>query len=262
MIKEANDYTLGQLRIVMVSTTEAGNIGAAARAMKNMCLSQLYLVSPKNFPSAVATARASGADDILQNAVVCTTLQEAIADCHLAIGTSVRERSIKWQQVNVIEACKMIENTLKTSQHFEDFPQDMPKIAVVFGTENSGLSNEELELCQVRMTIPGNPAYLSLNVAQAVQIFAYQLYIYHQQNLGKSSKSQKILKNPSPATVAELEHFYKHLEQALITLNYMDSNRPNELLIRRLRKLFSRTQLQKDELAILRGILNKISPYR
>ena len=254
MNKEIN-YTLCRVKIVMVNTTEAGNIGATARALKNMCLSQLCLVNPTNFPSVTATARASSASDILKNCVVCQSLAQAVSDCHLVIGASARQRSIQWKQVDVIEACQMIKEVITSNQNLELTNQ--LQVAVVFGTENSGLTNAELDLCQVLMSIPGNPNYFSLNVAQAVQVFSYQLYIEFTRG------NQTPLPNKKPlANMDELAYFYQHLEQVLIDIDYMDKKRPNELLMRRLRKLFHRVSLQKDEVAIFRGILNKISQYK
>ena len=245
---EAN-YTLtnfNKVRIVMVNTTEPGNIGAAARAMKNMMLSQLYLVSPSNFPSAVATARASGADDILSNARVCTTLEEALNGVKLVVGASARQRNIKWRQLDVIDTCSQIQSSLVSSD--ED-------VAVVFGTENSGLTNEELDLCSILMTIPGNPKYFSLNVASAIQVFAYQNFI--------SSIDGKFDNTPKDiASFEDLNSFYKHLEQVLEHINYFDSKKPKSLLMRRMRRLFGRSEPEKEEVAILRGILNKINPYQ
>ena len=245
---EAN-YTLtnfNKVRIVMVNTTEPGNIGAAARAMKNMMLSQLYLVSPSNFPSAVATARASGADDILSNARVCSTLEEALNGVKLVVGASARQRNIKWRQLDVIDTCSQIQSSLVSSD--ED-------VAVVFGTENSGLTNEELDLCSILMTIPGNPKYFSLNVASAIQVFAYQNFISTID--GKFDNTPKDI-----ASFEDLNSFYKHLEQVLEHINYFDSKKPKSLLMRRMRRLFGRSEPEKDEVAILRGILNKINPYQ
>ena len=245
---EAN-YTLtnfNKVRIVMVNTTEPGNIGAAARAMKNMMLSQLYLVSPSNFPSAVATARASGADDILSNARVCSTLEEALNGVKLVVGASARQRNIKWRQLDVIDTCSQIQSSLVSND--ED-------VAVVFGTENSGLTNEELDLCSILMTIPGNPKYFSLNVASAIQVFAYQNFI--------SSIDGKFDNTPKDiASFEDLNSFYNHLEQVLEHINYFDSKKPKSLLMRRIRRLFGRSEPEKDEIAILRGILNKINPYQ
>ena len=245
---EAN-YTLtnfNKVRIVMVNTTEPGNIGAAARAMKNMMLSQLYLVSPSNFPSAVATARASGADDILSNARVCSTLEEALNGVKLVVGASARQRNIKWRQLDVIDTCSQIQSSLVSSD--ED-------VAVVFGTENSGLTNEELDLCSILMTIPGNPKYFSLNVASAIQVFAYQNFISTID--GKFDNTPKDI-----ASFEDLNSFYKHLEQVLEHINYFDSKKPKSLLMRRMRRLFGRSEPEKEEVAILRGILNKINPYQ
>ena len=230
----------------MVNTTEPGNIGAAARAMKNMMLSQLYLVSPSNFPSAVATARASGADDILSNAKVCSTLEEALNGVKLVVGASARQRNIKWRQLDVIDTCSQIQSSLVLSN--ED-------VAVVFGTENSGLTNEELDLCSILMTIPGNPKYFSLNVASAIQVFAYQNFI----------RSIDVKFDNTPKDIAsfeDLNSFYKHLEQVLEHINYFDSKKPKSLLMRRMRRLFGRSEPEKEEVAILRGILNKINPYQ
>ena len=245
---EAN-YTLtnfNKVRIVMVNTTEPGNIGAAARAMKNMMLSQLYLVSPSNFPSAVATARASGADDILSNARVCSNLEEALNGVKLVVGASARQRNIKWRQLDVIDTCSQIQSSLVSSD--ED-------VAVVFGTENSGLTNEELDLCSILMTIPGNPKYFSLNVASAIQVFAYQNFISTID--GKFDNTPKDI-----ASFEDLNSFYKHLEQVLEHINYFDPKKPKSLLMRRMRRLFGRSEPEKEEVAILRGILNKINPYQ
>jgi len=245
--KEMN-YTLtnfNKVRIVMVNTTEPGNIGAAARAMKNMMLSQLYLVSPSNYPSAVATARASGADDVLSNAIVCSSLEDALIGVNLVIGASARQRNIKWRQLDVIETCSEIQSTIASNNQ---------EVAVVFGTENSGLTNEELDLCSILMTIPGNPKYFSLNVASAIQVFAYQNFVISID--GKFDNSPKDLAN-----FDDLNSFYKHLEQVLEHIDYFDSKKPKSLLMRRLRRLFGKSVPEKEEIAILRGILNKINPY-
>ena len=245
--KEMN-YTLtnfNKVRIVMVNTTEPGNIGAAARAMKNMMLSQLYLVSPSNYPSAVATARASGADDVLSNAIVCSSLEDALIGVNLVIGASARQRNIKWRQLDVIETCSEIQSTIASNNQ---------EVAVVFGTENSGLTNEELDLCSILMTIPGNPNYFSLNVASAIQVFAYQNFVSSID--GKFDNSPKDLAN-----FDDLSSFYKHLEKVLEHIDYFDSKKPKSLLMRRLRRLFGKSEPEKEEIAILRGILNKINPY-
>tara|TARA_B110000305_G_scaffold91250_1_gene102881 strand:+ start:176 stop:934 length:759 start_codon:yes stop_codon:yes gene_type:complete len=248
-INKETNYTLtsfNKVRIVMVNTTEPGNIGAAARAMKNMMLTQLYLVSPNNYPSAVATARASGADDVLSDAKVCNTLKEALIGTQLVIGASARQRNIKWRQLNVIETCSEIQSTVASSGQ---------EVAVVFGTENSGLTNEELDLCSILMTIPGNPEYFSLNVASAIQVFAYQNYVSTVESNFDNSGGEL-------ANFDDLNSFYNHLEQALEHISYFDSKKPKSLLMRRLRRLFGRSYPEKEEVAILRGILNKINPYK
>ncbi len=248
-INKETNYTLtsfDKVRIVMVNTTEPGNIGAAARAMKNMMLTQLYLVAPSNYPSAVATARASGADDVLSNAIVCSSLEEALIGVNLVIGASARQRNIKWRQLDVIETCNEIQSSVVSNNQ---------EVAVVFGTENSGLTNEELDLCSILMTIPGNPQYFSLNVASAIQVFAYQNYVSTVE--GKFDNTLGELAN-----FKDLNSFYKHLEQALGHLGYFDSKKPQNLLMRRLRRFFGRSMPEKEEVAILRGILNKIKPYQ
>jgi TrmH family RNA methyltransferase len=246
-IKDMN-YTstvFDKVRIVMVNTTEPGNLGAAARAMKNMCLSRLYLINPSKYPSAAATARASGADDVLSNAVVCNSLTEALEGTHLVIGASARQRNIKWRQMDVIETCREIQKTIASLDQ---------EVAVIFGTENSGLTNEELDLCHILMTIPGNPDYFSLNVAAAIQVFAYQ-YLVSNVQVDFDNETSKL------ASFEELDGFYKHLEQVLEHLEYFEEKRPKELLMRRLRRLFGRSYPEQEEIAILRGILRNIKPY-
>ena len=247
LIKDTN-YTLAafdKVRIVMVGTTEPGNIGAAARAMKNMSLSRLFLVNPNKYPSAAATARASDADDVLSNAIVCSSLEEALEGVHLVIGASARQRNIKWKQMDVLDTCDEIQKTLAKSKQ---------QVAVIFGTENSGLTNEELDLCHILMTIPGNPDYFSLNVASAIQVFAYQNFISNiQVDFEKSDKEL--------ASFEDLEGFYVHLEQVLQHIDYFHEKRPKSLLMRRLRRLFGRSYPEKEEVAILRGILKSIKPY-
>ncbi|RUM84443.1 MAG: RNA methyltransferase [Candidatus Thioglobus sp.] len=245
MEKDTN-YTFDSVRVVMVNTTEPGNIGAAARAMKNMNLSKLYLVNPKGYPSAVATARASGADDVLAGAVVCDSLEEALQGSHLVIGASARQRNIKWKQMDVVGACNEIQKTTTIEGQ---------EVAVVFGTENSGLSNEELDLCQILMTIPGNPNYFSLNVASAIQVFAYQNYVYNTTTEFEKSSNEL-------ASFDELEGFYTHLAQVLEHIEYFEDKRPKELLMRRLRRFFGRAEPEKEEVAIFRGILRNIKPFQ
>lgn len=232
---------LDKTRIVLVGTTHPGNIGAAARAMKTMSQEKLYLVTPMIFPSAEATARATGADDILASAIVCSNLKEAIADCDLVIGTSARTRSIPWPMVTPNECAKTIAE------------QKYSSAAVVFGRENSGLSNEELELCNFVLQIPTNSDYSSLNLAAAVQIICYELYL-----LANTKGNEETDENNEPlVTQDKMEKFYQHLEDCLVEIGFHDKENPR-LLMHRMRRLFNRTQLEENECNILRGIFSKI----
>ncbi len=232
---------LDKTRIVLVGTTHPGNIGAAARAMKTMSQEKLYLVEPKIFPSAEASARATGADDILANATVCSDLKEAISDCDLVIGTSARIRSIPWPLVFPRECAKTISENKYSS------------VAIVFGRENSGLSNEELELCNLVLQIPANTEYSSLNLASAVQLICYEIYL-----LGISDSSNELLESDSPLVDQDkMEMFYQHLEKCMVDIGFHDPENPR-LLMHRMRRLFNRAQLEENECNILRGILAKV----
>jgi tRNA (cytidine32/uridine32-2'-O)-methyltransferase len=228
-------------RIVLVGTTHPGNIGAAARAMKTMSQANLCLVNPKIFPSAEATARATGADDILASATVCASLKEAISNCDLVIGTSARTRSIPWPLVLPRECAETISETKYSS------------VAIVFGRENSGLSNEELELCNLVMQIPTNVEYSSLNLAAAVQIICYEIHLLGI-NDGKiePNESDSLLVNQD-----KMEMFYQHLEECMVDIGFHDIDNPR-LLMHRMRRLFNRAQLEDSECNILRGILSKV----
>ena len=216
-----------------------GNIGAIARAMKNMALSQLYLVKPKIFPSADATARASGADDILASAVICDTLTEAVADCEIVMGASARDRTIGWPTL-VAKQCA--EQALKDAQNNQ--------VALVFGRENSGLTNAELDCCQYLIRIPCNKDFSSLNLAAAVQVFTYELFSKASQQIEEEAVSA-----PEPlATSAQIEGFYQHLQETLTAIDFIQSGQSNSVM-RRLRRLYSRSRLSTREVDILRGIL-------
>jgi TrmH family RNA methyltransferase len=229
---------LSAIRVVMVNTTHPGNIGAVARAMKNMCLSSLYLVGPKFFPHEEATARSSGATDILENAVVCDSLQQAIADCRLVIGTSARERSVNWQVLTPAECGEKLVSAASVSP-----------VAIVMGRESSGLSNDELDLCNFLVHIPSNPDYSSLNVAMAVQVLAYEIQCASQRGVMTETTDVPEL------TAIQMQHFYEHLEQTLFDIGFIHSGQ-SEKLMRRLRRFFTRANPTADEMRVLRGILS------
>ena len=242
MKNEHLDKIAANLRIVMVETTHPGNIGAAARAMKNMGQQNLYLVKPKIYPSAEVTARAAGADDILARAVVCDSLQDAIKDCALVVATTARTRTIPWPVSTPRETMPEIINATASGQ-----------VAIVFGRESSGLNNEELELCNMAMQIPADPDFSSLNVASAIQIICYELL-----QTMMSGEVQEINKQISPpATAGQMQLFYEHLAECMTDIGYYDPEVPRSLM-RRMKRLFNRARLDRDEMNILRGLLSSI----
>jgi len=231
--------TLDNIRFVLVGTTHPGNIGAAARAMKTMGLSNLHLVTPKIYPSAEATARASGADDVLARAVVHDTLDSALEGCQQVYGMSARLRHLPVPVVNPREAVSQI-------QQFQDDAQ----IAIIFGREHSGLTNEELDRCQYLVNIPANTEYSSLNLAAAVQVLAYELKM----SFDPSIEVGRVGEEREEINAEDLEHLYGHFEQSLTTIGFLDPEKPKNLM-RRLRRLFNRADLDRNELQILHGIL-------
>jgi len=231
---------LSNIRIVLINTSHPGNIGSAARAMKTMGLSQLYLVNPVAFPHEKAQEMASGAGDILAAAQVVLDLDQAIADCVLVIGTSTRSRTIPWP---LLLPRQLAEKARETSPH---------PIAILFGREQSGLTNEELHRCHFHVQIPSNPDYSSLNLAAAVQIIAYELRL-----ASLEESTQKTEWDYRPATAHEMEGFYQHLEQVLVAIDFLNPKVPRQLMTR-LRRLFSRARLDAMEMNILRGILSAI----
>lgn len=230
---------LKHIRIVLINTSHPGNIGSAARAMKTMGLSELYLVSPHQFPHPKAVEMASGAVDVLENARVVESLSVAIKDCHLVIGTSARNRTIPWPMLTPHECA------LKASKARDH------QIAILFGRENSGLTNEELHQCHYHLQIPANSDYSSLNLASAVQIVAYEL------RMAILNEKLDIEWDSAFATHEELEGFYHHLEKVLIDLDFLKKTAPRQLMTR-LRRLFNRARLDEMEVNILRGILTAV----
>ena len=233
---------LENIRIVLSNTSHPGNIGAAARAMKTMELSRLYLVNPKRYPDAEATARASGADDLLARATVCSDLETAIAGCQLVMGASARSRRIP---------CPIIDPASCAHQVVAESGQG--EVAILFGCEQSGLSNAEIDRCQSLVQIPTNPAYGSLNLASAVQIISYEILVAQRQASGSSARQA----GPAhvPATAEELERYFEHLESVLIKLDFLDPDNPRKLM-RRLRRLYNRARPDENEINILRGVLS------
>jgi len=252
---------IDNVRIVLVETSHPGNIGATARAMKNMTLSDLALVSPQQYTEAdgeakgkgKAYARASGATDVLYGAQIYNSLADAIADCDLVIGASARLRSVTWPELNPREMAEKIFAVGDSANNDEITKYN--KVAVVFGREDAGLNNDEMDLCQYLVHIPANAEYTSLNIAAAVQVLCYELHMTALLNEGAIAKAEN--EHP-PATSQDIEYFYTHLEETLLELKFLNPDNPM-LLMRRLRKLFNRSGLDKIEVNILRGILTAIS---
>jgi len=230
----------GKIRIVLVETSHPGNIGAAARAMKTMGLTELTLVQPAEFPHPDATARASGAADLLEQARVVASLDEALAGCALVAGTSARRRGIGPPELLPREcARKMVSGAVE---------QD---VALLFGRERIGLTNEELGRCHLLVNIPANPEYASLNLAAAVQVLAYELMLARMEAPAAAESGTRL------ATADEMERFYEHLEAAALETGFLDPENPKHLM-RRLRRLFNRTQPDQNEINILRGLLSAL----
>ena len=236
---------LARVRVVLVGTSHAGNIGGAARAMKNMGLTRLVLAGPAvAFPHPEATWRAVQAGDLLESAVVTQDLAEAVADCTLVIGTSARERRIQLPQVSP----RGLGTLLADSRADEE-------VALVFGREDSGLSNEELRLCHWHVHIPTSAAYSSLNLAAAVQILCYELRVAC---LERAPAKTVLPEWDEPlATVEGVERFYVHLEETLAEIGFLKPTAPRQLMTR-LRRLFNRVRLDQMELNILRGMFTEI----
>ncbi len=238
---------LANIRIVLINTSHPGNIGAVARAMKTMGLSKLMLVEPQQFPCAEATARASGADDLLARAVVCADLDTALAGCQWVVGASARLRKIPVPPVLPRDCAAQVR-----------VESEQAEVALLFGREQSGLTNEELDRCHALVHIPTDPAYGSLNLAMAVQVLAYEVRMVH---LEGWQPPQEIGEQTPLAGSDEVERFYGHLEQTLIDLEFLDPDNPRQLM-RRLRRLFNRVRLDRNEVNILRGILTAAQKAR
>src|SRR5688572_30185843 len=233
------------IRVVLVDPNHPGNIGAVARAMKNMGLSELHLVRPKAFPHAEATARASGADDVLDAAHVHEDFADAIAECGLVVGTSARQRHLPWDLVEPRECAQEIASAAQVGN-----------VAIVFGSERYGLSNEDLARCNRLVTIPTASEYASLNIAMAVQVITYELWLARRPGAPAPQPPEV-----PHATADEMVRLYEHFERVLEEINFRDRTGGGHLMAR-IRRLFNRARLDQNEMNILRGILTAVQARR
>lgn len=235
---------LAALRVVLSHPSHPGNIGAAARAMKTMGLQQLVLVNPRSFPDPEASARASGATDVLDNAQVCRSLEEALHGTVFVAGMTARRRDLSAPFAWAREAATHLIDQQRQAQQ-----SGRGEVALLFGTEKTGLSNDELEHCHLNVMIPTNPEYSSLNLASAVQIMAYELRLAGRLAAELPRSGGKL------ATHEEMEGFYAHFEHLALASGFLDPRQPKRLMTR-LRRLFARAQLEHEEVSILRGFLS------
>ena len=233
------------ISFILVGTTHPGNIGAAARAMKNMGIHQMGLVSPKEFPHEKAFFRAKAATDVLEKAVIYKSLKEAISETKLVIGTSARNRKVPWPIVSPSEAAEEIVSFSKTSED---------KTAVVFGREDRGLTNEELGLCNLHVHIPSSDEYPSLNLSQAIQIIAYEIRLKALSNEGKLKKQEW---DVPLAENAEIEKLIEHFDELMQEVEFYKTDNPRQLL-RRVRRFFKRSKLDHIEANVFRGVFAAI----
>ena len=244
-----------RIRIVLVETSHSGNIGAVARAMKNMGLGNLWMVNPRSFPDETSYARAAGASDVLDTATVVGSLDEALADCVLVMGTSARGRKVPWPVMPPDQAA-----TAAASHCGQG------TVALVFGRENHGLSNDELQRCHYHIHIPSNPDYSSLNLAMAVQVMCYELRMSYLKGLESDARRPYLepIAQPgdagwdvAPASVGDVEGFFGHLQQVLEEIDFHRRDKPRQLMAR-LRRLFQRAKMDRMEVNILRGVLSAV----
>lgn len=245
---EAAAENLKNIRIVLVNTSHPGNIGGAARALKNMGLANIVLVAPKEFPSDRAIWRAASAGDVLDNIRVVDTLDEAISDCAFVVGTSARGRRIPWPLMTPRECGDKVYAESKQQQ-----------VAILFGREDRGLTNEELQKCHYHVHIPSNPEYSSLNIAAAVQVIVYEIRM----TMLAVQKGQPIHYDDWDVPLADqknVELYFEHLQQTLEQLGFLEPGNPRQTLTR-LRRLYGRVRMDQMELPILRGILTSMQNY-
>jgi TrmH family RNA methyltransferase len=233
------------IRIVLTRISHPGNIGSAARAMKTMGLDRLCLVAPDRFPATEATVMAAGAQDVLDRVQVFPDVRSAVADCGLVVGTTARARHLAWRIVEPHEAAGEIAAAATTSE-----------VAVLFGAERTGLTNDEIELCQLLLTIPTGSNYGSLNVAMAVQVVTYEILLaVRAADRGEERRGIPL------ASAVEMERFYAHLEQVLGEIDFHDRTGEGHLMAR-LRRFFNRAVPDQNEINILRGILTSVQGKR
>lgn len=230
------------VRIVLIDPSHPGNIGSVARAMKNMAVTDLVLVRPKAFPHAESNALAAGADDVLSAARVVETVSEAVADCGFVAGTTARPRSYYWEFTTPREVAARI-----AAMPVEN------RTALLFGSEKYGLGTEDLQYCNVLVRIPTNPEYSSLNLAMAVQLLTYELFMARELPLSRIQLEQPL------AHAGDVEHFYSHLNAVMNEIAFEDKTGH---LMERLRRLFNRAQMDRNELNIMRGLLRAVQVHR
>jgi tRNA (cytidine32/uridine32-2'-O)-methyltransferase len=237
------DERLSRIRVILVEPSHPGNIGGAARAMKTMGLSRLAVVNPGRFPDPQAQWRAAGAQDLLETVEVFGSVTEATADCRWVVGTSTRSRRIPWpvKSAEAVAAEALAQ------------PPDC-QVAVLFGRETSGLSNDELMRCHCHLQIPANPEYPSLNLAMAVQVVCYELF---KQAQGVADVTAEW--DQPAATMAQLEGLLAHLEAVLINSGFLNPDNPGQTMTR-LRRLFTRVGMDDKEVQMLRGVLKELDP--
>ncbi|EHP3507541.1 tRNA (cytosine(32)/uridine(32)-2'-O)-methyltransferase TrmJ [Vibrio cholerae] len=234
---------LERVKVVLVGTTHSGNIGSAARAMKVMGLSQMVLVDPQCQVDAQAIALAAGASEIALNAQIYPTLEAAVADCGLVVGTSARSRTLEWPMLEPRECGEKLIS--EANQH---------SVAMVFGRERTGLTNDELQLCHYHVCVPANPEYSSLNLAMAVQLLSYEVRMAY---LALQQSSQSCTLQEEYPRHQELERFYAHLEQVIMQTEFISAQQPGQVM-NKLRRMFTRARPEAQEINILRGILTSV----
>ncbi|MDC9605318.1 tRNA (cytosine(32)/uridine(32)-2'-O)-methyltransferase TrmJ [Xenorhabdus griffiniae] len=239
---------LENIRIILVETSHTGNMGSTARAMKTMGLTNLYLVNPLVQPDSHAIALSAGASDVIGNATIVNSLDEALAGCELVIGTSARSRTLSWPMVEPRECG---ERSVETASH--------SPVAIVFGRERVGLTNEELQKCNYHLYIPTNPEYGSLNLAMAVQLVSYEIRMAYlaAQELKEATSPEHEVEYPP---VEDMERFYQHLEQVLKESGFIRKAHPGQIM-NKLRRLYTRARPETQELNILRGILTSMEKW-